>query len=132
MLLVNKEGYARNYINLPDENGNISTYISYICNQSCISGYNYSETHYISYKCTNNSDCLYNKCVNNFCTFDNESSIEYCNNIYKLFLYIEYSCIYYVKVPDDAHKIKIKNVHLKNVKIYFTKFLKHMTYIKLE
>ena len=49
---------------------------------------------------------LYNKCVNNFCTFNDESSIEYCNNIYKLFFffYFEYSYIYCGKAPNDTFK----------------------------
>ncbi|KAG4094044.1 hypothetical protein H8356DRAFT_1401737, partial [Neocallimastix lanati (nom. inval.)] len=52
------------------------------------------------------STTLYNKCVNNFCTFNDESSIEYCNNIYKLFFffYFEYSYIYCGKAPNDTFK----------------------------
>ena len=99
---VGKRGYNTKYISLPDDNGNIKTYIIYTCEQSCISQINYNETHYISFKCTNNSDRLYNKCVSNFCTFNNESSIEYCNNIYKYFSYFEYSYIHCGKAPGNT------------------------------
>ncbi|ORX83876.1 hypothetical protein BCR32DRAFT_277605 [Anaeromyces robustus] len=99
---VYNEGYRDHYVMLPDDNGNIKTYIIYNCEQSCISKVDYNETHYISYKCTNNSDCLYDKCVNNFCTFNDKSSIEYCNNIYKYFSYFEYSYIHCGKAPGDT------------------------------
>ena len=39
-----------------------------------------------------------------FCTFNDKSSIEYYNNIYKHFYYIEYSYIYCGKAPNDTFK----------------------------
>jgi len=63
---------------------------------------NINETHYISFDCNNNLDCLYDKCVNNGCVFNDKSSVEYCNTIYKSFLLFGYSYIHCGKAPDDT------------------------------
>jgi len=38
--------------------------------------------YYISYKCTTDSECLSNKCSNNYCVFNEETPIIHCDNIY--------------------------------------------------
>jgi len=65
--------YEAPYINFPDENGNIKTYIARSCNYDddltkCFDGDEYTtretnETVFCSYRCTKDSDCLHNKCM---------------------------------------------------------------------
>ena len=65
--------YEAPYINFPDENGNIKTYIAKSCNYEndltqCYDGKEYTipktnETVFCSYRCTKDSDCLHNKCM---------------------------------------------------------------------
>ncbi|ORY54494.1 hypothetical protein LY90DRAFT_507516 [Neocallimastix californiae] len=56
-------------------------------------------THYVSYKCTKDSECLYNKCVNNYCVFSSTASVEYCSNIYHYLAMFEYAYIHCGKAP---------------------------------
>ncbi|ORX57953.1 hypothetical protein BCR36DRAFT_139774 [Piromyces finnis] len=45
-----------------------------------------NEQHYgdtiISYRCNKDDECLYNKCVDNYCIFNDKASVEHCDNIY--------------------------------------------------
>jgi len=42
---------------------------------------------YISYKCTSNSQCLSNKCVDGACIYNEENPIEFCTAIYRPILF---------------------------------------------
>ncbi|KAG4096725.1 hypothetical protein H8356DRAFT_1425992 [Neocallimastix lanati (nom. inval.)] len=79
--------------------GNMKTYIIYTCEKSCNFTLNYNSTHYVSYKCTKDSECLYNKCVNNYCVFSSTASVEYCSNIYHYLAMFEYAYIHCGKAP---------------------------------
>jgi len=75
--------YFNPFIEIPDKSGNVSLYImktfinhnseidSIPCNEVCV-----------SYKCTNVSQCLYDKCVNNLCVFNENASVIHCDDIY--------------------------------------------------
>jgi len=77
----------------------MKTYIIYTCEKSCNFTLNYNSTHYVSYKCTKDSECLYNKCVNNYCVFSSTASVEYCSNIYHYLAMFEYAYIHCGKAP---------------------------------
>ena len=36
----------------------------------------------ISFECNNYSQCLYDKCVNGYCIFNENAPVVHCNNIY--------------------------------------------------
>ena len=74
------------FIKFPDDNGNMKTYIARAYNNN-----NFNKTSELLYKCNQDTDCLFNKCFDNFCRFNNESSVELCNNMYKYFSYFDYS-----------------------------------------
>jgi len=79
--------YEKPFIEIPDKNGNVHLYISRTflykdiklkipldgrcSNDACI-----------SYKCNNDSECLYNKCIDNLCAFNDEAPVVHCDNIY--------------------------------------------------
>jgi len=83
------------FIEIPDERGNIRRYInrsfSYKdvvlrnnANSFC-AFYNTKNNRCqisISYKCTTDSQCLTNKCFNNYCVFNKETPTEFCTDIY--------------------------------------------------
>jgi len=56
--------------------------------------------------CKNDSDCLSNKCVNNFCVFNDETPIEHCDDIYTEpgFLRFRSSYMYCGKAAGDSCK----------------------------
>ncbi|KAL6611139.1 hypothetical protein LY90DRAFT_517399 [Neocallimastix californiae] len=89
----------KKFIRFPDDHGNMKTYIIYTCEKSCNFTLNYNSTHYVSYKCTKDSECLYNKCVNNYCVFSSTASVEYCSNIYHYLAMFEYAYIHCGKAP---------------------------------
>jgi len=97
------------FVEIPDKNGNIKTYISrsfsyedlklhtysYLMHSKyniCLSSNGqlnnqgneicYTEI-YISFKCTSNSQCLTNKCTEGFCVFNEENPSEFCTDIYR-------------------------------------------------
>ncbi|ORX42634.1 hypothetical protein BCR36DRAFT_374363 [Piromyces finnis] len=85
------------FIEFPDENNNLKYYITtffiyddkskkFITSNDGYFPYNDNST-YISLKCNNDSDCLYNKCIENHCRI----SIINCNNLTKDKYTIEYS-----------------------------------------
>ena len=95
------------FVEIPDEKGNIKRYISKSytlddlksrkysrrirykfnnCtsltdadNKNCFTGI------YIYYTCTSDSQCLTNKCIDHICIFNEENPIEFCTDIYKYF-----------------------------------------------
>ena len=91
--VVTSKFNERPYINFKDENGIFKTYIVNICpytyNLTNCYGDEYKldnndESIYCSFKCTKDSDCLYNKCINNVCVYNEESSIIHCEEIYDI------------------------------------------------
>ncbi|OUM57677.1 hypothetical protein PIROE2DRAFT_64865 [Piromyces sp. E2] len=87
-------------IEFPDENGNIKKYIletcAYIKPETfwyCTYNHTYKETFYYL-KCYNDSDCFYNKCIDNTCVYNGDSSVTHCDTIYKYFAIFEYSYIH--------------------------------------
>ncbi|ORX78122.1 hypothetical protein BCR32DRAFT_282583 [Anaeromyces robustus] len=57
--------------------------------------YNYSEgTVRAHVTCNSDSECFFNKCIDNYCVFNEESRIEHCDIIYKYFAVFEFSHIH--------------------------------------
>jgi len=65
------------YIEIPNENGNLTKYITDTCQYNDIKLNKCN-----SEKCTSDSECLSNKCINNHCVFNDETPIVHCNSIY--------------------------------------------------
>jgi len=94
------------YIQLPDENGNVKNYIAYSCTYDdklkklvdCVNRYKYTSfdygVEYLSVLCKNDSECLYNKCIDNHCVFNDEAQVVHCDTIYNFFALFEYSYIH--------------------------------------
>ncbi|OUM65095.1 hypothetical protein PIROE2DRAFT_7985 [Piromyces sp. E2] len=59
----------------------------------CTYNYTYKETFYYL-KCYNDFDCFYNKCIDNYCVYPEESPVTHCDTIYKYFSIFEYSYIH--------------------------------------
>ncbi|OUM57253.1 hypothetical protein PIROE2DRAFT_17817 [Piromyces sp. E2] len=88
------------FIEFPDENGNLKIYIFETCGYEepetfwyCSYNHKYNETSY-RLKCYNDSDCLYNKCINHHCVYNDESPATHCDTIYKYFAMFERSYIH--------------------------------------
>jgi len=62
---------------------------------------------YISINCSNDSDCLSNKCFNNYCIFNEKNPIVNCDDIYTG---NRKSYMYCGKPADDICKNNLKNV----------------------
>jgi hypothetical protein len=79
--------YKKPFIEIPDKNGNINLYISQTYSYEYLKLYNprnkncYDNT-CISFNCNSDSECLYNKCVDNYCMFNDEAPVVHCDNIY--------------------------------------------------
>jgi len=107
------------FVEIPDEKSVIKRYISesYTYDDelklrdpvgiySCGS-YKHNNNEYyvgISSKCTSDSQCLTNKCINNYCTFNEENPSEFCMDIYSYFLIFRYSYMHCGKAISDACK----------------------------
>jgi len=84
------------YIEFPDENGNVKLYILESCIYddkskeliNYINYYDYGDNN-VFVKCTKDSDCLYNKCIDNHCVFNEESPIVHCDIIFRYFAIYE-------------------------------------------
>jgi len=85
--VLTDNSYGKPFIEIPDINGNIKLYISETYSYEFIELKNpptkicYRNT-CISYKFNNDSECLYNKCFNNYCIFNDKAPIVHCDNIY--------------------------------------------------
>lgn len=91
-----KNDNPKMYIEFPDENGNIKKYILKTCpyediflqNKECPK-FRKNEIpeglEYIYYTCNSDSECFFNKCINNYCVFNDKSPITHCDIIYKYF-----------------------------------------------
>ncbi|ORX49593.1 hypothetical protein BCR36DRAFT_450133 [Piromyces finnis] len=79
--------YRPNFIDFPSENGTLKTYILETClYENAILGYcdtklNYPNITY-STSCNNHSECFSNKCINNFCVYNDDNPIIACDSIY--------------------------------------------------
>jgi len=58
---------------------------------------------YLSYKCTSDSQCLTNKCIDGVCIFNEEDPTEFCTSIY-INLFIRFSYMYCGKMIGDICK----------------------------
>ncbi|ORX61227.1 hypothetical protein BCR36DRAFT_365806 [Piromyces finnis] len=76
------------FIEIPDEKDNKKVYISMAHSYNDFKKYNYitfehlRKNIYTSYKCTSDSQCLTNKCIEGVCIFNEENPTEYCTDIY--------------------------------------------------
>jgi len=60
---------------------------------------------YISYKCTSDSQCLTNKCINGFCIYNKENPTEFCTYIYSISVfYGRHSYMHCGRMPMDVCK----------------------------
>jgi len=75
-------------VEIPDKNGNIKRYISESYTYDNLKSGDYGRiiyddyNIYISYKCTSDSQCLTNKCIDGVCIFNEENPTEFCTDIY--------------------------------------------------
>jgi len=107
------------YIEIPDEKGNIKSYISksYTYEYLKLGGYydivtlGFDDS--FSCECTSNSQCLTNKCIDRLCIFNDENPIEFCTDIYINLAMFSYSYIYCGKTIGDTCK-KNKEYESKN------------------
>jgi len=79
------ESVIKPFIELPDQNNHIRKYIlvpyaNYY--KDFMYEYNNNETVYISLKCSNDYQCFSNKCVDNICTYNENSDATRCDRIY--------------------------------------------------
>jgi len=97
------------YIEFPDENGNVKLYILESCIYDdkskelidCLGGYIIGDYDRVSVKCTKDSECLYNKCIDNHCVFNEDSPIVHCDIIYRFFAFYEKSYVHCGKTYGD-------------------------------
>jgi len=102
------ESVSKPYIEFPDEKGNIKTYIL----RSCIYNDKLNKTENckktikkadnISIMCKSDSECFFNKCIDNNCVFNKESTIYHCDIIYKYFAIFEHSYVHCGKTYNDV------------------------------
>ncbi|KAL6612695.1 hypothetical protein U3516DRAFT_548880 [Neocallimastix sp. 'constans'] len=69
--------YTDSFIEFPDENGEITTYIVDTCTYD-----NIKLNNCFSKKCTTDIQCLSNKCIDEHCAFNEETPIVHCDDIY--------------------------------------------------
>jgi len=102
------------FVEIPDRKGNIKRYItrSYTYDEiklnklgTGLCTYFVKEKCYIriSYQCNSDSQCLTNKCFNNYCVFNEENPTEFCTAIY-INLFFRFSYIHCGKTIGDICK----------------------------
>jgi len=88
--------YSDYTVDLPDRNGNMTTYLVQTCNYNkAILGkcktkvcFNLDQKEVCNYyTCKNDSQCLSNKCVNGACVYNEENPIIHCDSIYSNIFY---------------------------------------------
>ncbi|KAG4092228.1 hypothetical protein H8356DRAFT_1082390 [Neocallimastix lanati (nom. inval.)] len=90
--------YNDNFIDIPDENGNITKYNVGTCTQDYIDTDDCNGS-----ECSEDSECLSNKCYKNHCIFYDETPIVHCSNIYKRRWFLDPTVYMYCgKAPDDT------------------------------
>lgn len=86
--------YNNSIIEFPNKNGGLIKYIIKTCRSDNINNYD------CPIICYNNSECLSNsKCYNHHCIFNNETSIDHCDNIYSNFIMFGKSSHIYCSKP---------------------------------
>jgi len=103
------EGAYKPYIEFPDEKENIRTYILYSCiynnklnkTENCEKILDNNDNN-ISVICKTDSECFFNKCIDNNCVFNKESPIYHCDIIYKYFAIFEHSYVHCGKTYNDV------------------------------
>lgn len=81
ILISTDHDYKNLTIELPAKNGNMIKYIVDICNEN--------NTFNCVINCTNDSQCLSNKCVNNIGMLNDNNSIVHCDVIYNCNIIID-------------------------------------------
>ncbi|OUM56391.1 hypothetical protein PIROE2DRAFT_21617 [Piromyces sp. E2] len=118
------------FIEIPDEKGNIKRYISISYNLNDLKLHRYENGVYmnlsnctsstnqlnninnefcftgifLSFKCTSDSQCLTNKCIDGVCVFNEDKSFELCSDIYSYFAVFSHSYMYCGKSYGDLCK----------------------------
>ena len=106
------------FVEIPDGKGNIKRYISKSYTYRDLKLHNYDTIKsvepniYLSYKCTSDSQCLTNKCIDGVCIFNEENPTEFCTSIY-INLFIRFSYMHCGKMIGDICK-KDKECGSKN------------------
>jgi len=107
---IDIKNWKLSFVEIPDKNKNIKIYIkkSYTYNKIKSHKYpNYSIDHIenctkeerdnfgfckyyalISFKCTSDSQCLTNKCIDGYCMFNKENPTEFCTSIYSYSIFL--------------------------------------------
>jgi len=76
-LCVSMDVNYESTIKFPNKDGTFTEYIADTCTLKKI---NSNECYGL--KCENDTQCLYNKCTKNYCTFNKDAGVEHCDNIY--------------------------------------------------
>ena len=63
-----------------------------------------NETNYIDLNCKNDSECFYNKCIDNYCVYNEDPSITHCDYVHKGFAMFQYTFVHCGKTYDDICK----------------------------
>jgi len=97
-ICLEMEGYDKKYFLEFPENNKIKRYILNTCiyddkldkviDCNNIESTYYGETNgtiYVDLSCKNDSECFYNKCLNNYCVFNKDPSATHCDFVHKGF-----------------------------------------------
>ncbi|ORX78125.1 hypothetical protein BCR32DRAFT_282587 [Anaeromyces robustus] len=88
--------YIHNHCIYDDKNNKIINCENYI------GGYN--NDYIIDLSCTNDSECFYNKCIDNYCVFNEEPSSTHCDYVHKGFAMFQYTFLHCGKTYEDRCK----------------------------
>ena len=82
-----ENNYNDFFIDIPDINGNSTQYIVYTCDYENIDLNQCFDSHYIDnvqyfLNCTDDSQCISDKCYKNHCAYNDETSTVHCVDIY--------------------------------------------------
>ena len=97
------------YVEIPDDKGNIKGYISDSYSYEDLKLGNYRNiislySGIFIYKCTSDSQCLTNKCINGFCIYNKENPTEFCTYIYSHTFFSSHSYMHCGKLEGDICK----------------------------
>ncbi|ORX52901.1 hypothetical protein BCR36DRAFT_323908 [Piromyces finnis] len=70
--------YDEHIIEIPNKNGTLIQYIVDTCTYDAVKKDKCDN----EVKCNNDSECFYNKCVDNYCVFTNNTSVTHCDSVY--------------------------------------------------
>jgi len=97
------------YVEIPDDKGNIKGYISDSYSYEDLKLGNYRNiislySGIFIYKCTSDSQCLTNKCIDGVCIFNEENPTEFCTDIFTNLAMFSYSYMHCGKAIGDICK----------------------------